>query len=107
MQRFRLSDSGDRGWFIGGFDRAVLKTTAVEVAYQSNRKGETSAAHYHKVATEVNLVVRGCVTVNGEDFHAGEGYIFYPGDICSCVYPEDTETMVVKLPGPLNDKYLV
>ena len=106
-KRFKLSETGDRGWFIGGFERAALNTTAVEAAYQFNYKGEHSSAHYHKIATEVNLIIRGCVVMDGQEFRAGDGYIYYPGDVCSCDYLEDTETMVIKLPGPLDDKYLV
>ena len=41
MKRFKLSESGDRGWFIGAFDRAIWKTDAYEVSYQFNPKGDT------------------------------------------------------------------
>jgi hypothetical protein len=106
-KKFLLNDSGDRGWFIGGFEKAVYKTTDLEAAYQINYAGETSEAHYHKIATEVNLITRGSVKINGELYTSGMGVVFYPGDIAACEYLEDTETMVIKVPGPLNDKYLV
>jgi gentisate 1,2-dioxygenase len=106
-KKFLLSESGDRGWFVGGFDRAVFSTTGLEAAYQYNYPGEISEAHYHKIATEINLITRGRVVINGEEYTAGMGIIFYPGDICECEYLEDTETMVLKVPGPLNDKYMV
>ena len=107
MKKFLLSESGDRGWFVGGFERAVLKTTDVEVAYQINYKGEKHPQHFHKVATEVNLILSGHVIMSGQHYRAGEGVIFEPGDICECEYLEDTASIVVKVPGPLNDKYLV
>lgn len=107
MKLFRQSDSGDRGWFVGKFDRAVLNTDLCEVAYQINFKGEKHPAHIHKIATEVNLIVSGHTIMSGHHLRAGDGIIFYPGDVCECEYLEDTATVVVKVPGPLNDKYLV
>lgn len=106
-KKFRLREAGDRGWFVGSFERAVLKTDAVEAALQHNLKGETSPAHYHKIATEVNLIISGMVKINGEIYIEGQGVVFYPDDICECEYLDDTTTMVIKVPGPLNDKYLV
>lgn len=107
MKLFRHSESGDRGWFIGQFDRAVFKTDACEVAYQFNQKGEHCKAHTHKIATEVNLIVSGHVIMSGHHLRAGDGIVFNPGDVCECEYLEDTASVVVKVPGPLNDKYLV
>lgn len=107
MKKFHQRESGERGWFIGDFDKAVYKTTALEAAFQHNFKGERSEAHYHKIATEISLITSGMVKVNGEIFTAGQGCIFEPGDVCKCEYLEDTTTMVVKVPGPMNDKYYV
>ena len=105
-KKFLLSESGDRGWFVGDFPRAVYKTTGVEVAYQINYQGEKHPKHYHKIATEINLILSGHVIMSGEHYRAGEGVVFAPGEICECEYLEDTASVVVKVPGPLNDKYL-
>lgn len=107
MKKFKLSESGDRGWFIGQFEKAVFKTGACEVAYQHNTKGEHCAAHTHKIATEVNLIASGCVVISGETYGPGDIIIMEPGDVCECNYLEDTHTVVVKVPGVLNDKYLL
>lgn len=107
MKKFHMRDTGERGWFIGQFDRAVFKTGACEVAFQTNYKGEVSEPHYHRVATEVNLITRGLVKINGEMYTAGQGVVFHPGEVAECEYYEDTDTLVVKTPGVLNDKYLV
>lgn len=106
-KKFLLSEAGDRGWFVGGFEKAVHQTTTLEAGYQFNAKGETSSPHYHKVATEINLITRGAVKINGELYTAGMGVIFYPNEVAECEYLENTETMVIKTPGALNDKYLV
>ena len=105
-KKFLLSETGDRGWFVGGFDRAAHRTTDLEAAFQTNYPGEISEAHYHKIATEINLITRGRVRINGEIYTAGMGLILYPGDVGECEYLEETDTFVIKVPGPLNDKYL-
>jgi hypothetical protein len=107
MKRFKLSEAGDRGWFIGTFERSVFKTDQFEVAYGFNTAGDTSRAHYHKVSTEINLVTHGRVLVNDDIFVAGEGFIMEPGDPCQCQYLEDTHTLVVKVPAMPNDKYYI
>lgn len=107
MKKFQLKDSGDRGWFVGQFERAVYKTSACEVGYQYNYPGEHSAAHTHRIATEINLIASGRVMYNGEEYCTGDILIFEPGDICECDYLEPTYTVVVKIPGVLDDKYLV
>jgi len=107
MQKHKLSDSGDRGWFVGQFDKAVFKTKACEVAYQFNPKGESCAPHTHKIATEINLITAGRVVMSGQEYTVGDIIVMEPGDVCECHYLEDTHTVVVKVPGVLDDKYLV
>jgi quercetin dioxygenase-like cupin family protein len=107
MKKFKHSESGDRGWFVGQFEKAVFKTNACEVAYQYNVAGEHCAPHTHKIATEINLITRGRVIMSGQEYTAGDIVIMEPGDVCECRYLEDTYTVVVKVPGVLDDKYLL
>jgi quercetin dioxygenase-like cupin family protein len=107
MKKFKHSESGDRGWFVGQFEKAVFKTNACEVAYQENFAGEYCAPHTHRIATEINLITRGRVIMSGQEFGAGDIIIMEPGDVCECRYLEDTYTVVVKVPGVLDDKYLL
>lgn len=107
MKTFKLSESGDRGWFVGQFEKAVFKTDILEAALQFNEKDTYSPRHYHKVATEINLIVSGKAKYNDIVVEAGNGIIVYPGEESLCYYLEDTETMVIKIPGVLNDKYVI
>ncbi|CAB4129323.1 hypothetical protein UFOVP112_421 [uncultured Caudovirales phage] len=107
MKKYKLSESGDRGWFIGAFDRAVWKTDQFEVAYMFNPKGDISPKHLHKVAKELSLIVSGHVIANGEHFTAGEIFEVMPGEELYCEYLEDTVTVCVKTPSILNDKYYI
>lgn len=107
MKRFKLSESGDRGWFIGNFPRAVVSTKDFEVCYQLNPAGTSYAKHYHKVITEVQLITRGCMVLNGEEYRTGDIVIVEPGDVNEATYTEDTETVAVKFPSVPDDKYLL
>ena len=52
MQLFKLSDSGDRGWFIGDFPNAIYKTSDFELCYKLCPRGHVES-HYHKEITEI------------------------------------------------------
>ena len=107
MQRYKLSECGDRGWFIGDFPEAVVRTKDFEVCYQTNSQEIQQADHYHKIITEIQLVVRGCLVVNGEEFHAGEICVLEPGEEYRSYYLEPTDVVAVKFPSVPDDKYLL
>jgi len=106
MKRYRHSDSGDRGWFVGNFDKAIWRTDAFEVAYMFNPKGDLSEAHVHHISKELSLIIKGHVTINGEEFRDGDMFEIEPGEtIGDCHYLEDTYTVCVKTPSVPLDKY--
>lgn len=106
MKVLRLDDM-TRGWFVGGFAPTALATEACEVALKHYRAGDAEAAHFHKVATEITLVVSGRVRMVGREFGAGDIVVLEPGEVTGFEALEDAVNVVVKLPGALNDKYLV
>ena len=106
MKRFKLSDSGARGWFIGDFDSAVHRTKDFEICYQHNPRGKTDS-HIHKEITEITLVISGRQLCNGELFTAGEICILEPGDISQIEYLEDTEVVTIKTPSIPSDKFML
>jgi len=95
----------DRGWFVGAFDPAALFTEACEVALKSYKAGDSEARHFHKIATEVTLVVSGQVLMRGCEFGPGDIVVVDPGEAVDFVAITDAVNVVVKLPGALNDKY--
>ena len=46
-----------RGWFVGSFEPAALKTDLCEAAVKHFSAGEAEAAHFHKIASEVTVVI--------------------------------------------------
>lgn len=106
MKTARLNDM-TRGWFVGDFEPTLLKTADVEVAVKEYQKGDYEARHYHKIATEITVIVSGRVRMNGEEYTAGDIVIMEPGEATDFECLEDgTKNVVVKHPGASNDKYL-
>lgn len=95
-----------RGWFVGGFEPTLFKTTDVEVAVQKFAAGDYEAAHCHRIATEITVIVSGRAMMAGKEVKAGDIIKISPGEYTDFEALEDTVTTVVKLPGALNDKYL-
>ena len=105
MQVAKLDDM-IRGWFIGNFEPTLYKTNDVEVAVKYYVAGDQETWHFHKIATEITVVIIGKVRMNGKEYIAGDMIIIEPGEGADFEVLEDTITTVVKLPGANDDKYL-
>lgn len=96
-----------KGWFVGGFKPTAFSTEACEVAVKAYKVGENEAAHYHKIATEITLVLSGSVSMRGQIWTEGDIVVLEPGDVTAFEAITDATTVVVKVPGALDDKYIV
>jgi quercetin dioxygenase-like cupin family protein len=105
MQKFRLDDM-TRGWFVGKFAPTALNTDAAEVAVKSYRAGEYEASHHHKIATEITLILSGEVEMNQIKHSGGDILVIAPGESTDFRALTDVVTVVVKVPGASDDKYL-
>ena len=94
-----------RGWMIGDFQPSILKTDLFEVGYLLHKKGENWPKHYHSVATEYNLLVRGSMKVCGTKINPGQIFIIEPNEIADPIFYEDCEVICVKTPSLPRDKY--
>lgn len=96
-----------KGWFVGNFDPSVLKTSDVEVAVKKYQKGDSESRHYHKIATEITVIVSGRVKMNDIEYGPGAIITLEPNEATDFIALEDnTVNVVVKYPGANNDKYL-
>ncbi len=107
MKKFRLSESGARGWFVGDFAEAVVRTKDFEVCWQSNQAGAVDKPHMHKVITELQLITEGRMIINGEEFGPGDIYVSEPGEEYHAHYLEDTKVVAIKFPSIPDDKYYI
>ena len=106
MRSARLEDM-IKGWFVGNFEPSLYKTNDVEVAIKEYKKGDKESAHYHKLATEITVIQKGKVIMFDKIWNTGDIIVVDPLDATAFEVLEDTITVVVKIPGANNDKYLV
>lgn len=106
MKQAKLADMV-RGWFVGGFTPTALATQACEVGFKNYQAGEYEAAHYHKIATEITLIISGRVEMCGREWGPGDIVVIEPGEATDFRAVTDATNVVVKVPGALNDKFIV
>lgn len=94
-----------RGWFVGDFSPAALKTDACEVAIQRFKAGDIENLHHHKVAHEITVILSGRAVMFGKTLSDGDIVVIEPGEATSFEALTDVTTVVVKLPSVLGDKY--
>jgi quercetin dioxygenase-like cupin family protein len=105
MELRRLSEMTG-GWFVGDFSPTALQTTAFEAAVKHYRAGDREAAHHHKLAEEITVIVSGRVRMCGREFTAGDIVLLAKNESTGFEALEDTVTFVVKTPSVKGDKYL-
>lgn len=96
-----------KGWFIGNFSPSIVQSKDVEAAVKIYKAGEYESEHYHKVATEITVIVSGTVQMMGKEHGCGDILLIEPGETTDFLALTDTVTVVLKLPSVRNDKYLV
>ncbi|SHK88098.1 hypothetical protein SAMN05216582_12223 [Selenomonas ruminantium] len=96
-----------RGWFVGDFEPTIYSTNDCEVAVKSYNAGEHEESHYHKVATEITVIVTGRVRMFDMEFHEGDIIVAEPGEVTDFTALTECVNVVVKLPGANNDKYAI
>lgn len=106
MKHARLEEMV-KGWFVGDFSPTAHQTQACEVAVKHYSAGDHESAHYHKVATEITLVISGHVRMAGREWGPGDIVVLSPGEVTDFEALTDTINVVVKTPGALDDKFLV
>lgn len=106
MKKFNLSRM-QKGWFVGDFLPSCFKTKNCEVALKTYKKGDKEGKHFHKVAAELTLVVKGRVKMNGAIYKKGDIVLLHPKEASDFEALEDSENVVVKIPSVKGDKYKV
>ena len=104
MEHFLLSNMV-KGWFVGNFEPTLIVTEAVEVAVKQYKKADYEERHFHKVSTEITVITKGRVEMNGKQFSTGDIIVLKPYESSDFRVLEDSTTTVVKIPGATNDKY--
>lgn len=95
------------GWFVGNFEPSLIKTNDVEAAVKIYKKGDYEQSHFHKIATEITVIVCGRVKMDRKIFEQGDMIVIEPGDVTDFEALEETICAVIKYPGANNDKYMI
>lgn len=95
------------GWFVGNFEPSSYKTDNFEVSYKIHPKGENWDTHYHKIATEINYLVSGSMTILNTDLKSGDIFVIEPYEIADPIFHEDCHIVCVKTASSKGDKYIV
>jgi hypothetical protein len=104
MNKFDLN-TFIKGWFVGNFNPSLIKTNDVEVGVKRYKAGDYEASHYHKIATEITIIVSGEVEMNGIKYVTDDVIVIEPNERTDFKCLTDVVTTVVKYPGASNDKY--
>ena len=104
MKRISLKQF-KRGWIVGNFKPSLLKSDDIEIAIQSYHAGDEEQQHYHKLGTEISILVTGSASFNGEILNEEDGMIIYPKESNIFKAITDCKVLVVKYPSSISDKY--
>lgn len=105
MKEINIKDF-TRGWLIGDFEPSLFKNKQIEVAIQSYISGDQEPQHYHKIGTEISLMVSGSASFNEKILKEGEGLIIYPNESNIFKALTDCKVLVIKYPSKTDDKFL-
>ena len=96
------------GWFIGDFDPSLLKNTGVELAVMNKKKGRgINDFHYHQHCTEINVLIKGKISINDLIINENEIFVFDPNVPSVYEYLEDCTFVVFKNKPSNNDKVIM
>lgn len=96
-----------KGWFVGNFEPTLCKTNGCEVAVKTYKKGDKEGKHFHKIATEITVIVKGKVKMFDSVYNENDIIVVEPNDVTDFEALEDSINVVVKIPGANDDKYKV
>lgn len=110
MKKFNLNQDGFiRGWIVGNFDPALIKSDSHEIGIKYYKIGDYEKSHRHNLSREVTVIVFGTVKINGIIYGEGDIIIQECGDYADFeVLSEKAITVVYRPDGsyPSDKEFL-
>ena len=69
------------------------------------KKGDKELEHFHKISTEITLIISGQAKMMGKVWSEGDIILIEPNESTSFSALTDVLTVVIKFPAAHNDKY--
>jgi dTDP-glucose pyrophosphorylase len=93
-----------RGWCIGDFTPAFLRTKNFEVGIFNHKAGEHWDFHIHDHSDECNYIVSGRMTINDVEYVTGDRFVMRKGTLACPKFIEHCIVLCIKLPSIPGDK---
>jgi len=100
-------DSFVKGWIVGDFSPALLKSKDIEVGIKKYKTGDFEAKHVHNLVDEYTIIVSGIVEMDGVKYSEND-IVFVPKGVPTdfkCL--ENSITVVLKTPSIPSDKQVL
>jgi dTDP-glucose pyrophosphorylase/mannose-6-phosphate isomerase-like protein (cupin superfamily) len=94
-----------RGWFIGDFTPSIVRTNLFEIAMLTHKKDERWDYHYHMVADETNVLIKGSMKINNKIIKTGDIFVIGKNQVTCPQFDEDCNVLCIKVPSVIGDKY--
>lgn len=107
MKFFNLEQDFTRGWLVGAFANPILQTDQFEICIKHFKAGEEEKNHYHKLTTEVTVIISGVVEMCGRRFTANDVIVLEPNELTDFKCLEDAVTCAFRDGSFPQDKYEV
>lgn len=100
-------DNFYRGWIIGDFEPSLIRSKDFEIGILTHTKGEKWPAHFHKKATEYNILIKGRMKLCDVELQEGDTFILDPFEVADPIFHEDCTIVCIKVPSDPKDKYIL
>jgi hypothetical protein len=105
MEIYNLRDFKN-GWYVGDFEPSIYKSGEFEASVKFFLPGQSEPSHKQKIATEITVVISGCIKINNTIFRSGEIIVITAGEFADFFCIEESALAVIKFPSLPSDKVL-
>lgn len=98
-------NSFTKGWLVGDFEPAILRSKDVEVGIKEYLSGTVESNHVHRIITEYTVILSGSAKLLGNEYSKGDIVTIPPGTSNKFEALTDCMLLVIKTPSCPTDKY--
>lgn len=95
------------GWVVGDFDPSIIRSKDIEIGILHHTENDKCNLHIHKQTTEINIITKGKMRVNGKVLFSGDIFIIYPMQLAEVEFLEDVTIVVLRTPSIPTDKFCI